>query len=496
MYRQDGRLVPIEINTNVGWDTENRLESEKDVWDFSGIQNFIQEHNITKVYIEGILLGYLINTLQKALGTKVEIQSVNMDVLSSIPDSEDVLIIRGSYSDEAVVDSYCRNKEDFLKLINDESFGPEYVLKTTEGYVGAINTFIDNGEYPNYIIKYKYPSYRLSEYPKLLKINSLSELSDYIENELEENFIIMPFLYSAEHSLVNIDPGDCRIRLIRGLFIYAVNDGTLNSIYLGGYSKVCNPIIQQNIQYENRVLCDESRKMFLTKIPGNTFLQVMVEDEDLVLVSENSWKKAKDLEPGDEVLSLNLPYSSEIDPTKHIVDYNTPYSSLAESSSYVSTRLLVKTEMNGFIDKCNIVFEDGTDWFDTSNSSYLNIDPEDGTIRFTEIKDLQVGSEVVLLNTSDFKTPIYEVKKIREISIVREKVVGYQLELEGPYVFITKAPEDVSAYASIEHNGAGSCSCYIDPYPTGPCVISSDNCTKGHYSCGRAGLSCECRCEG
>ena len=32
MYRKDGSLAPIEINTNVGWDEANRVEKEEDVW--------------------------------------------------------------------------------------------------------------------------------------------------------------------------------------------------------------------------------------------------------------------------------------------------------------------------------------------------------------------------------------------------------------------------------------------------------------------------------
>ena len=49
MYRKDGSLAPIEINTNVGWDEANRVEKEEDVWNLEDLVNFIISKAITEV---------------------------------------------------------------------------------------------------------------------------------------------------------------------------------------------------------------------------------------------------------------------------------------------------------------------------------------------------------------------------------------------------------------------------------------------------------------
>ena len=46
MYRQDGKLVPIEINTNVGWDTYNRVETPEEALDASDLIQYAIEHGI------------------------------------------------------------------------------------------------------------------------------------------------------------------------------------------------------------------------------------------------------------------------------------------------------------------------------------------------------------------------------------------------------------------------------------------------------------------
>ena len=45
-YDSGGKLVPLEINTNVGWDDVNRKETVKEIFDFTELSMYVREHTI------------------------------------------------------------------------------------------------------------------------------------------------------------------------------------------------------------------------------------------------------------------------------------------------------------------------------------------------------------------------------------------------------------------------------------------------------------------
>ena len=132
MYRKDGSLAPIEINTNVGWDEANRVEKEEDVWNLEDLVNFIISKAITEVDFLPGTATRIMSKLQELVGPDVQVKIV--DDSQEIADSDTNLIIRTGYSDEALVDSFCRDKIDFLKSLQGTPLACEFLLKTAEGF--------------------------------------------------------------------------------------------------------------------------------------------------------------------------------------------------------------------------------------------------------------------------------------------------------------------------------------------------------------------------
>ena len=104
MYRKDGSLAPIEINTNVGWDEANRVEKEEDVWNLEDLVNFIISKAITEVDFLPGTATRIMSKLQELVGPDVQVKIV--DDSQEIADSDTNLIIRTGYNDEALVDSF------------------------------------------------------------------------------------------------------------------------------------------------------------------------------------------------------------------------------------------------------------------------------------------------------------------------------------------------------------------------------------------------------
>ena len=92
MYRKDGSLAPIEINTNVGWDEANRVEKEEDVWNLEDLVNFIISKAITEVDFLPGTATRIISKLQELVGPDVQVKIV--DDSQEIVDSDTNLIIR------------------------------------------------------------------------------------------------------------------------------------------------------------------------------------------------------------------------------------------------------------------------------------------------------------------------------------------------------------------------------------------------------------------
>lgn len=449
MYRQDGKLVPIEINTNTAWDRENRVEETlEEIFDLSEFKAFLNSHRITEVWVDGLMSQILVDFFNKEGITAVRKSDQE---LSEAEDQDNLLLLRTSYSNEALVDSFCRDKALFLDAIKDFDFGCDYVLKTDEGLEGSIAEIVDNGNYPNFIVKYRYPHYNIDEYPKLVKITSQKALKKFLNSEeMPVDFLLMPFYYNEDKLW---EQGtEKRIQFFRHLSVYALVDDGLEAIPLGTYTKLCGNLENVECSYSSLgVLDSDSRKAFLDLWITPYIGDVLAEKGDLVLMADDTWKPVEELEVGDEIKSLDVP-NKDVDIREHTGDYNVSYDELEAESTYETTTVAAVNPSSKVITKVKVEFTDGTDWWDTANSSYPTLDPVDGTVYFKTLDSLEAGDKIILLKIDNLDSPEFEIKEIAEISSERQAVEGYSLSVEGSHLFITRTSEDEVAYASIEHN--------------------------------------------
>lgn len=452
MYRQDGKLVPIEINTNTAWDAENRVEeSYEEIFDFESFKAYLDQNKIKEVWIDGAISPILIEYFGRRKG--INIVRKSDEELAEAEDKDGLLLLRTSYSDEALVDSFCRDKALFLDAIKDFDFGCDYVLKTDEGLEGSIAEIVDNGDYPNFILKYRYPYYDTDEYPKLLKLSSQRELKKFLKSEeMPVDYILMPFYFNADKLWEQ--EGEKRIKFFRHFSMFTLVDGSsLEAVPVGTYTKLCGNLENIKCKYSSLgVLDSESRQAFLDTWTTRAVEDVLAEKGDLVLMADDTWKPVEELEVGDEIKSLDIPNEGDVDIRKHTGDYNVNYDTFVEESSYGIGEITAIRKSSRVITKVGLVFTDGTDWWDTANSSYPTLDPEDETIYFKTLDMMVSGDKVILLKAENTENPEFEVKELEKIERSRQAVEGYGLSVDGSHLFLTKAPDEESAYVSIEHN--------------------------------------------
>ncbi len=161
VYDSLGNLKPIEINTNAGM---NRLTEEEidNTFNLNELSNFITSNNFTKVtYIGGIInFEKKLQLLCATLNIEYVFSEVaNNITIPLVEDSETHLIIRSAYDVTAIVDeNYCKDKVNFLKLIQSTEFSSQFAyLGDNNEIISNITTIKDNGVHPNFVLKAKYP---------------------------------------------------------------------------------------------------------------------------------------------------------------------------------------------------------------------------------------------------------------------------------------------------------------------------------------------------
>lgn len=418
-YDSRGKLVPLEINTNVGWDKVNRKETPEEIFDFTELSTYVREHTIKEICLEGKIAEICKDLIQAAI-PDVSVKTITTsDLDEDYPDT--TLVVRTAWSPVALVDSFAANKEKFKKLIRNEDFSEDFKLP--------------EGNLPNLVVKAIKPQYNKSEYPKFYK-------ADVTTLKVPNGFIVEPAVLNVK----NLVEG--RIPVFRNWSLFVTDGLNIDSIYLGTYTKVCGEEFDESkLEYDSHGALIRGREMLVslddlsTQWPADALL----ETTDEVLMSDGSWKKASDLAIGDKVKSLDL---GETD-IRHTGDVQI---SIDEISNLSEASVDFLTRTRGYRDFVEITFKDKSTWFDTGKSAYMI--KSEKQVRFVNIEDLKKDDVVYFL---DVKTSKLSTKVVKSAKVVRKYADTYNVSLGGNHVFYSRGAGETSAFASIEHNDTSDC---------------------------------------
>lgn len=466
MYNGNGDLVPIEINTNVGYDNENsRVESPDDIFDFAPLLDFISENGFTKIEYIGAIHQFH-QKLSQSLDIECNMHYVGEALtVPNIEDNDTTLIIRSAYDTTAIVDDmYCANKVNFLNLIRNSEFGSEFAYMDESGnLVNYITNILDNGSHPNFILKAITPHYDKTVYPKLFKATTEEELNTIL-GEVDEDYFLMPYYYNSDKLENN------HIQVVRSLNI--LFPPNLESIQIGQYHKICNDEIDIDATYDSTTfeyIGDRSRYLTTTNGPWTPKL----EDDDLVEMADGSFKTALELEIGDEIKTIEIPNPFQIDNKEEKANYRIPYSEFISGVVYSTNKILNKIKVNRKAFITTITFTDDTIWTDVGDSNYLS--EREGEVRFLGTLQLRAGDFVLLIDTSNDG---FIKKEVASISKTSEYLTGWLLTVERTHLFLTKSNRNTqTSYVTIEHNYMYDyCSCE---------AYFNYTCNQCNYTCGK-----------
>jgi len=481
MYNKEGQLIPIEINTAVGWHN-NKLESDDEVFNFTNLITFINNNSFTEIVYIGNIgeLNEELTNLTTDLSLAYEYVRVDINSLTipEVEDGENKLIIRSAFDVTAIVDdTYCADKIEFLKLIESQTFGSQFAyINETGELINNITEINDNGSHPNFILKYRHPSYDKNIYPKLFKVSTLEELSVILQNVTSEYFL-MEYHFNSEKTYQN------HISVVRELSLHY--PPSLNAIQLGSYSTFCNDNITTPNQFQSETFeIIGSRDKYIS---GDTSIKLpKLQNTDLVTMADGTMKTGLDLQIGDYVKTIDIPNPFDVNKINETVNYKISFADLQNGTVYSTNRVNNKVWIDTYCDVVKLKFTDGTDWLDTKSSYYLSV--RNNEVRFLSLVNnsnseynLTIGDTIILLDATN-ETPTFIEKEVVEIEYTKEFFGGWVITVENESLFLTRASDenDVS-YVAIEHNNA----CEVGP--GGDCVDQG--------SCGKSEICCNGFCQ-
>jgi hypothetical protein len=362
-----------------------------------------------------------------------------------------------------------------MKLIQSQSFGSQFAyIDEDNNLVSNITTITDNGIHPNFILKPKLPGYDVEVFPKFFKVTNQAELDTVISENVTSEYFLMEN-YVNEEKVWN-----GHLKVIRSLNL--LYPPTLESIQLGQYTKINHNLLQENVTYIETTFELDSvyRESYLTNLTTQWAPKLL--DTDMVEMSDGTFKTALDLQVGDLIKTIDIPTSNGVvDTQQEYVYTDLTYEGLVSGTTYSSNQVTFKRRVNRVTMLSKLTFEDGSDWEDTIDSSYL-VDIN-GIIQFKRIKNLVVGDVVLLLNTENENVDFVRKTVVSNVEN-RSVFSGWLITVENVHLFLTKTSSTNNmSYVSIEHNSVGC--------PVGcPCQFQCGACPKQQPYCNQSFGTC------
>lgn len=496
MYNNVGNLVPIEINTNLGW-IYVTLEGTENSLDLTELSNFISNNTFTKVVYIGNLepLSNKLTELSTVLGFEFKNMnsSPNSITVPYVEDNDTTLIIRSAYDTTALVDdTYCANKINFLNLIKNSTFGSQFAYRNEANeIVNNITTIPNNGVHPNFILKAVAPTYDKNIYPKLFKVSTNQELNIVLQNVNSEYFLM-------EYHLDLNNLYENQIQTFRGLnLLFPPN---LESISLGGYTSLTGAVLDTDVEYnaETFEIVNTYKNRYLTN--EYIFTAPKLLDTDTVEMADGSFKTALDLQVGDLLKTIDIPNPNNIDLTLETADFGITYEDFINNTVYSTNAVTAKEKVSAIVAYVKLEFTDTTYWEDTISSNYLIV--RNNNVKFVSLgslgadESIQIGDSVILINTEN-ETLTTVLKEVSAIVRTNTIFSGWAISVERKHLFLTQTMDNTS-FVAIEHNIGASCAarkadcsalgcnkgeaCTRQLYSTQPCYSGMEPCKCVNFS--------------
>lgn len=470
-----GEIKLLEMNTNVGILSNGTQFLNLDV-----LTQFIIDNGFTELHILGNHTNFISNYLpykqdptslwsilnEFCVQNNIEfvdyVIQPSSNTVPYIEDSDNKLILRLAYDASALIDSeYASDKSNLINLLNNKEYSVKSYIKDGIDTIGN-ESFVYDGNEPNYIIKKIYTTDDRNEFPQVFVIQNEAELL-----VLKENLQSDEILQAYHHSELT---EDSKLSIIRSVdILYGSN---LDTLHLGSYG--VKHLIEvgsvNTIDSTNKISkIDRPKYITYTSSRGGK-LSYIIDSDTLILMGDGTQKVATELVAGDIIKTIDIK-----DLPIHERDYKTSewtgsLSRLLSESDVSTTTVDTVTFVEETMIFTKITTTNGTVWSDLPTSEIL-VKEGDDTIKFKHLSEFLVGEEIVFLN---IQSETFIVDTIASIEYEFKTITIGEIDVEPLDVFL---PILDGGIAMIQHNACKTAICSTQS----PCpnynVLACNTCT-------------------
>jgi len=400
----NGDVKLLEINTNIAL-----VSPHTSFFDFDGLISFCNQNSITKlifIYTE----SNVDSNFRETLTTKCSENNITLTLTSvafnaitvpNIEDAEDTLILRHSFDVTAIIDdTYSRDKHELSKLFiesgNQSSIVPTYV-NSIVGEYNSLENSPNDSQYPDFIVKKRYPDLVKDVYPKFFKTSSESDITD-LKTTYSGDYVLQNFIVDSN----NITTSG-KLTFIRSFAMFY--GGTLSQLNLGSYRFSNLAPVSSNLTFVDgsTIEVTNDSKMEFTNnanpqsMPG--FPQGVKVQKLNTSTNEFEPTNIEDIQIGDTLKTVELAGIVSEDPfgwstTGATLPFATTYDTSVVSAKY-------QTPMSDFL--ALVHFSETTSIRMGINQTLIVYDSETDTTSFKFAKNLKIGDRafVDINNTLD-----------------------------------------------------------------------------------------------
>jgi hypothetical protein len=408
VYKQDGTLTPLELNTATGTDfpqalinSNNFTSSVDGYYEHEALHNFMSSSNLTKLTTIGPATSV---KYFKEFANYYSYEFTNHATLPTdvtvpfVEDADDTLIIRVAYNTYAIVDDlYARDNYEFHNLISSQSFASPVTFATNS--FDTLDTFElpQTSSYPNYVVKARYPEYDATDMPRLYTFTDSSSL-DTVKSSLQEDEFIQKYEFHTKNGVT-----DDRVVFLRSLNL-AIGDDMSQVLNISNYVK-SNTISLTNsrLKYSNWSGSDHK----LTQIPASQFYPTFYvrygftyhnDQDDYLLDATGSLVDYEDTSIGTELSTIT--FNGQL--SRYMSGSLSDMNDMAISTGSV-VAVTTKNEGGIFINATGSLNGSTYSWYDGYSNPYLVY--RDGAevrggaeVGYITAGEIQVGDKIHLYN--------------------------------------------------------------------------------------------------
>jgi hypothetical protein len=467
----NGEFKVLEMNTQ----TQIVFKDVNNYLDLDGLDQFVSDNGITNIElilpkisgnhtidVESTLTGSTGISIDMAIRSQYNSSSVNVTThytalnsttIPFIEDDDSTLIIRVSYDSTALIDSvYCADNFEFLKLmydVNPTSIPSTYVNHTDLGFDTIGDIVRDNGEYPNYIIKERFPTSNYEQYPKVLKISNSDELVN-IKSNLASNTLLQEYVFNPT------DAFEGKLKTYRVIsMVYGSELDILDLSHPFEHTNAC--AFGETVDFDtNNELAIWERPCYVQKHLNRNVdkFRYDFDSESKIFMPDGSLINVDELVSGSIVKTLNFSDMPSTEGTIAESAWSQSFDLLSSSLEVTTTTLVVKESKDRMVWLKTIELSNGSTFSDVDDSKCVSRIGEQSDYKFNRIQNIDLNDSILVFNN---QTNTIEEATVINIEYSYQLMNVYSLNVE-PIDALLTAEEGVETpiYSIFQHN-YGNC---------------------------------------